>query len=54
MSIVDLSQSNLIADMSTNMAPRTNQKPVIDMFVDRGNDIHLPCNIQGNPLPVFT
>lgn len=24
------------------------------MSVDRGNDIHLPCNVQGNPLPIFT
>lgn len=24
------------------------------MNVDRGSRIHLPCNIQGNPLPIFT
>lgn len=43
-----------ILEINVNMAPTTNQKPVIDMYVDRGNDIHLPCNIQGNPLPSYT
>jgi hypothetical protein len=26
----------------------------MEMSVDRGSKIHLPCNIQGNPLPVYT
>lgn len=44
---------NTIAEVTTNMAPTTNQKPVLNMYVDHGNDIHLPCNIQGNPLPFY-
>lgn len=41
------------SEVTTNMAPTTNQKPVLNMYVDHGNDIHLPCNIQGNPLPFY-
>ncbi|XP_055385270.1 cell adhesion molecule Dscam2 isoform X2 [Condylostylus longicornis] len=41
-------------ELGKNMAPRTTQKPVTEIIVERGNDVHLPCNIQGNPLPVFT
>ncbi|XP_031617665.1 Down syndrome cell adhesion molecule-like protein Dscam2 isoform X3 [Contarinia nasturtii] len=41
-------------DITTNMAPTTNQKPVLNIYVDHGNDIHLPCNIQGSPLPFYT
>lgn len=36
------------------MAPQTSQKSVIELNMDNSNDVHLPCNIQGNPLPVFT
>jgi hypothetical protein len=36
------------------MAPQTNQKSILEVVVDRGSKVHLPCNIQGNPLPVFT
>ncbi|XP_055315179.1 cell adhesion molecule Dscam2 isoform X2 [Sitodiplosis mosellana] len=42
-----------VKDITTNMAPTTNQKPVLNMYVDHGNDIHLPCNIQGSPLPFY-
>lgn len=40
--------------MASNMAPQTSQKSVIELNMDNSNDVHLPCNIQGNPLPVFT
>jgi len=26
----------------------------MEIHVERGNDVHLPCNIQGNPFPIFT
>lgn len=44
---------NSISEVTTNMAPTTNQKPVLNMYVDHGSDIHLPCSIYGNPLPVY-
>lgn len=37
-----------------NMAPQSSQKSIMEMSVDRGSKIHLPCNIQGSPLPVYT
>ncbi|XP_073816744.1 Down syndrome cell adhesion molecule 3 isoform X3 [Musca autumnalis] len=43
-----------VKELSKNLAPRTTQKPVIDIHVERGNDVHMPCNIQGSPLPIFT
>ncbi|XP_023034507.1 Down syndrome cell adhesion molecule-like protein Dscam2 isoform X1 [Drosophila willistoni] len=43
-----------IKELSKNLAPRTTQKPVMEIQVERGNDVHLPCNIQGNPFPIFT
>ena len=43
-----------LPEISANMAPVTNQKSVVEINIDRGSKIHLPCNIQGNPLPVFT
>lgn len=45
---------SFIKELSKNLAPRTTQKPVMDINVERGNDVHLPCNIQGNPFPIFT
>lgn len=49
-----MNAQNFISDITTNMAPTTNQKPVLNMYVEHGNDIHLPCNIQGSPLPFYT
>ncbi|XP_033149971.1 Down syndrome cell adhesion molecule-like protein Dscam2 isoform X2 [Drosophila busckii] len=43
-----------VKELSKNLAPRTTQKPVMEINVERGNDVHLPCNIQGNPFPIFT
>ncbi|XP_037893809.1 Down syndrome cell adhesion molecule-like protein Dscam2 isoform X2 [Glossina fuscipes] len=43
-----------VKELSQNLAPRTTQKPVMDIHVERGNDVHMPCNIQGNPFPIFT
>ncbi|XP_034127418.1 Down syndrome cell adhesion molecule-like protein Dscam2 isoform X2 [Drosophila guanche] len=43
-----------VKELSKNLAPRTTQKPVMEIHVERGNDVHLPCNIQGNPFPIFT
>ncbi|XP_061401537.1 cell adhesion molecule DSCAML1-like, partial [Musca vetustissima] len=43
-----------VKELSKNLAPRTTQKPVMDIHVERGNDVHMPCNIQGSPLPIFT
>uniref|UniRef100_A0A336KKP0 CSON012059 protein n=1 Tax=Culicoides sonorensis TaxID=179676 RepID=A0A336KKP0_CULSO len=41
-------------ELTSNMAPQTSQKSVIELNMDNSVDVHLPCNIQGNPLPVFT
>ncbi|KAH8408036.1 hypothetical protein KR222_011729 [Zaprionus bogoriensis] len=43
-----------VRELNKNVAPRSSQNPVMEMNVERGNDIHLPCNIQGNPLPMFS
>ncbi|XP_017969064.1 Down syndrome cell adhesion molecule-like protein Dscam2 isoform X1 [Drosophila navojoa] len=43
-----------VKELSKNLAPSTSQKPVMEIQVERGNDVHLPCNIQGNPFPIFT
>ncbi|XP_039965640.1 Down syndrome cell adhesion molecule-like protein Dscam2 isoform X1 [Bactrocera tryoni] len=43
-----------VKELSKNLAPRTTQKPVMEVHVERGSDVHLPCNIQGNPFPIFT
>ncbi|XP_055715988.1 cell adhesion molecule Dscam2 isoform X2 [Phlebotomus papatasi] len=43
-----------VKEISSNMAPQTNQKSITEIHVDRGNDIHLPCNVRGNPIPIFT
>ncbi|CAD6994274.1 unnamed protein product, partial [Ceratitis capitata] len=43
-----------VKELSKNLAPRTTQKPVMEIHVERGIDVHLPCNIQGNPFPIFT
>lgn len=43
-----------LPEASPNMAPKSSQKSIIEMNVDRGSKVHLPCNIQGNPLPIFT
>ncbi|KAL5284148.1 hypothetical protein ACFFRR_006432 [Megaselia abdita] len=43
-----------IKELSKNVSPQTSQKPVIEVTADRGSDVHLPCNIQGNPFPIFT
>ncbi|XP_070137489.1 cell adhesion molecule Dscam1 isoform X2 [Drosophila bipectinata] len=43
-----------VKELSKNLAPRTTQKPVMEIHVERGNDVHLLCNIQGNPFPIFT
>ncbi|XP_055923956.1 cell adhesion molecule Dscam2 isoform X1 [Eupeodes corollae] len=43
-----------IKELSKNLAPCTTQKPVLQVYIERGNDVHLPCNIQGNPFPIFT
>ena len=42
------------AEAPQNMAPQSSQKSIMDISVDRGSKIHLPCNIQGNPLPIYT
>lgn len=42
------------AEVTSNMAPQTNQKSVIELNMDNSNDVHLPCNVQGNPLPIIT
>lgn len=42
------------AEAPQNMAPQSSQKSIMEMSVDRGSKIHLPCNIQGSPLPVYT
>jgi hypothetical protein len=41
-------------EASPNMAPKSSQKSIVEMNVDRGSKVHLPCNIQGNPLPIYT
>jgi Immunoglobulin domain len=41
------------AEASPNMAPKSSQKSIVEVNVDRGGKVHLPCNIQGNPLPTF-
>ncbi|KAM8702920.1 hypothetical protein ACLKA7_005290 [Drosophila subpalustris] len=43
-----------VKQLNQNMAPRSSQKPVMEIEVERGHDVHLPCNIQGNPFPIFT
>lgn len=43
-----------IAEAPQNMAPQSSQKSIMEISVDRGSKIHLPCNIQGNPLPIYT
>ncbi|XP_051862940.1 cell adhesion molecule Dscam2 isoform X2 [Drosophila albomicans] len=43
-----------VKELNKNMAPRSSQKPVMEIEVERGNDVHLPCNIQGSPFPIFT
>lgn len=48
------SSSRLSIEASPNMAPKSSQKSIIEVNVDRGSKVHLPCNIQGNPLPIFT
>lgn len=45
---------SLSAEASPNMAPKSSQKSIVEVNVDRGSKVHLPCNIQGNPLPIFT
>lgn len=42
------------AEAPPNMAPKSSQKSIVEVSVDRGSKVHLPCNIQGNPLPIFT
>lgn len=42
------------AEAPQNMAPQSSQKSIMEISVDRGSKIHLPCNIQGNPLPIYT
>lgn len=44
----------IFTELNKNVAPQTSQKPVIEVTADRGSDVHLPCNIQGNPFPIFT
>ena len=44
----------MFAEAQPNLAPQTSQKSLIEFNVDRGSKIHLPCNVQGNPLPIFT
>lgn len=44
----------IITELNKKMAPRSSQKPVMEIEVARGTDVHLPCNIQGNPFPIFT
>lgn len=44
----------LSTEASPNMAPKSSQKSIVEINVDRGSKVHLPCNIQGNPLPTFT
>lgn len=36
------------------LAPQTRQKSIVEVSVDRGNKVHLPCNVQGNPVPSIT
>jgi Down syndrome cell adhesion molecule len=36
------------------MAPQSSQESIMQMSVDRGSKVHLPCNIRGNPLPIYT
>lgn len=36
------------------MAPKSIQEPIMEISVERGSKIHMPCNIQGNPLPIYT
>ena len=43
-----------LIEAQPNLAPQTAQKSLIEFNVDRGSKIHLPCNVQGNPLPIFT
>ncbi|KAL7024043.1 hypothetical protein ACKWTF_012881 [Chironomus riparius] len=43
-----------IKEAPQNMAPQSSQKSIMEISVDRGSKIHLPCNIQGNPLPIYT
>lgn len=43
-----------ILEASPNMAPKSSQKSIVEVNVDRGSKVNLPCNIQGNPLPMFT
>lgn len=43
----------MFTELSKNLAPRSSQKPVMEINVERGNDVYLPCNIQGNPFPIF-
>jgi Down syndrome cell adhesion molecule len=37
-----------------NLAPQTRQKSIVEVSVDKGNKVHLPCNVQGNPVPTIT
>ncbi|XP_055628541.1 cell adhesion molecule Dscam2 isoform X2 [Toxorhynchites rutilus septentrionalis] len=42
-----------IKEFLSDLAPITTQKPLTEITVDKGNDVHLPCNVQGNPPPKF-
>ncbi|XP_053686439.1 cell adhesion molecule Dscam2 [Sabethes cyaneus] len=43
-----------ITDFISDSSPRTTQKPILEISTDQGSKIQLPCNVQGNPQPVFT
>ncbi|XP_058830387.1 cell adhesion molecule Dscam2 isoform X2 [Topomyia yanbarensis] len=43
-----------IKDFLPDSAPVSTQKSVTEISADLGCSIQLPCNVQGNPQPVFT
>lgn len=43
-----------IKDYIPDSAPITTQRSVTEITSDLGHTIQLPCNVQGNPQPIFT
>lgn len=43
-----------IKDYIPDSAPLTSQRSVTEITSDVGHTVQLPCNVQGNPQPIFT
>lgn len=44
----------LSVETTQNVAPQSSQKSIVEVSVDRGSKVHLPCNVHAYPVPTIT